>query len=51
MKKRNKRKHTPIPRLAEHIAWFNQKRESKAELAAVRAALADRLYTLSYRKG
>lgn len=45
----NRRKHSPIPGLADHIAHFNRKRELKAELAAIRAAFADRVYAASYR--
>lgn len=45
--KPNRRRHTPIPGLAQHIAAFNNKRELKAELAAIRAAFADRVYAAS----
>jgi hypothetical protein len=45
--KHNQRKHTPIPHLAEHIAWYNAKREIKTELAEMRARIASSLYRLS----
>jgi hypothetical protein len=47
MKRRNQRKHTPIPHLAEHIAWYNQKREIKTELADLRARIASHFYRAS----
>jgi hypothetical protein len=47
VKRRNRRKHSPIPFLAEHIAWYNAKREIKTELADLRARLATSLYGMS----
>jgi hypothetical protein len=45
---RNVRKYTPIPGLANHIAWFNRKR-TKLELATMRAELADKFFHISMR--
>jgi hypothetical protein len=47
LKKKNQRRETPIRFLAEHIAAFNAKRETKQELAQARALLADRIYGVS----
>lgn len=43
----NKRRYTPIPGLAAHMARFNAKPERKRETAAILAAFADRIYSLS----
>ena len=45
--RRNKPKHTPIPGLANYIVYFNSKRQLKQELAAIRAAFADKVYAAS----
>jgi hypothetical protein len=44
---RNQHKRTPIPGLALYITAFNDKRDIKQELAALRAAVADRVYAAS----
>jgi hypothetical protein len=48
VKRSNRRRHTPIPHLAEHIAWYNAKREIKNELADLRARIATSLYRMSF---
>lgn len=45
---KNKRKRSPIRWLALHLAQFNDPTRSKAELATLRATLADRFYAASY---
>lgn len=52
MKKRNKRKHTPIPWLALQIAIFNTypTKQNKDALAIQRAAIADRLFAASFKR-
>lgn len=47
---KNKRRYSPIPWLALHIALFNEGCSAKAALAAARAAFADRVYAVSHRK-
>lgn len=50
MSARNRKKRTPIPGLAQHIAAFtNGKTNIKHELAAIRAAFADKVYAASSR--
>lgn len=46
---RNRRRHTPIPFLAEHIAAFNKGKMPKSELADILAGVADRVYAASER--
>jgi len=46
---RNKRKYSPIPWLALHIAMFNDGCSVKKAMASARAAMADRVYAASYR--
>jgi hypothetical protein len=47
VKRGNQRKHTPIPHLAEHIVWYNRKREIKTELGELRARIASHFYRAS----
>lgn len=46
---KNKKRNTPIPGLAQHIVEFSvpPRKLSKAELAALRATMADKFYRAS----
>lgn len=43
----NRKRNSPLPWLALHIALFNDNCDAKTALAAARAALADRIYAAS----
>jgi hypothetical protein len=51
MKRTNRRKNTPIPLLAEHMAWLIRASIGKTHKAATRATLAEACWRASEKKG
>jgi hypothetical protein len=50
MKRGNRRKNSPIPLLAEHMAWLIRASVGKTHKASTRAALAEACYRASRKE-